>query len=161
MRIWQLDGSEIRSDAVAYSTATPASGLTILENQYLVGVGNNVLKYRQNEIWDLIEWLKDEAMAQMETTRFPRPAYGGTGGGTFFKASLIGTATGFKFSKTLVTSVDLTTVPITDENAVYWGYTVGTAALPVNDVELMGSGGMDRAWEEIKQYYIGSAQASA
>jgi hypothetical protein len=124
-------------------------------------VGNNVLKYRQLEILDLVEWLMTEAIAAQDTARFPRPAYGATGGGTFFKASLLTTANGFKWSKTLVQSVDLTTVPITDENAVYYGITVGTAALDVNDAARMGTVGMDTAFEQIKEYYLQSAQASA
>lgn len=161
MRVWQLGADNITSDNVAYSTATPASGLTINENAFLAAVGDNVLKYRQIEILDTIEWLMNEAIAQMDTANFPRPAYGATGGGTFFKAKLITTSFGQKYLHTLVTSVDLTTVPITDEDAVYWGLTVGTAALAVNDAAKIANIGMDTAYEEIKQFYIQSAQASA
>ena len=161
MRIWQLGADNITSDNVAYSTATPASGLTLVVNTFLAGVGDNVLKYRQDEILDTIEWLKNEAKAQMDTARFPRPAYGANGGATYFKASLITTAFGQKFSKTLVTDTDLTSPAVTDEDAVWWGIQVGTAALPLNDVARLGSVGMDTAFEEIKQFYIQSAQASA
>jgi len=161
MRLWQLPGDNITSDNVGYTTATPASGLTVNENQYLMAVGDNVLKYRQDEILDTIEWLKNEASAQMETAAFPRPAYGANGGATLFRTSLIATSFGQKYTFTLVTDTDLTSNPITDENSVYWGYSVGTAALTVNDVAKMGSGGFDRAFEEMKQYYIQSDQASS
>jgi hypothetical protein len=161
MRVWQLTADNITSDNVAYSTATPASGLTLTQNSYLLGVGDNVLKYRQIEILDTVEWLKDEAMAQMDTTRFPRPAYGATGGGTYFKAKLITTAFGQKWLHTLVTNTDLTTPSVTDEDAVWWGIQVGTAALAVNDAAKIANIGMDTAFEEIKQFYIQSAQASS
>jgi hypothetical protein len=82
-------------------------------------------------------------------------------GGTFLKAKLIGTATGYKATKTLVTSTDLSTDHLTDEDAVYFGYTAPTAAAAVNTAVQMGSGPFDRAFEEIKQYYIGSSQASS
>ena len=161
MRLWQVPAANITSDAVEYTTATPASGLTLKANYYAVGVGDTVLKYRQDEIWDTIEWLKNEAMAAHDTARFTRPVVGVNGGATFFRATLVTTAYGSKWQKTLVTDTDISSNPITVETSVYFGYTVGTAELEVNGPSQLGTVGMDTAWEEIKQYYIGSAQASA
>ena len=161
MRLFELPADNITHDNVTYSTATPASGLTVNPNCFEVAVGDNVLKYRQNEILNAVEWAMTRAMADQDTTRFPRPAYGANGGGTFYKVKFITTNTGVKFLATLVTSTNLTSVPFTDEDAVYWGLTVGTAALAVNDACRLGSVGQETGFNEIKHFYLASAEASA
>ena len=65
MRQWVIPADEIRSDAVAY-TAAAAASLTQVQNAYIALVGANVLKYRQDEILDTINWLKNTAMAAMD-----------------------------------------------------------------------------------------------
>lgn len=160
MRQWVIPADEIRSDAVAY-TAAAAASLTQVQNAYIALVGANVLKYRQDEILDTINWLKNTAMAAMDTARFPRPANGAGVGGTFLKAKLIATDFGQKNVATLVTSTNLGAHPLTDDDAVYWGYTAPTTADAVNTAVQLGSVAMDNAFEEFYQFYIQSAQASA
>jgi hypothetical protein len=157
MRQWKLPAAEIRHDAVVYSTATPASGLTQGANAYYLLVGDNVLKYRQIEIWDAAEWLVSLAQAAFDTAEFPRPA---DIGGTFLDVELIGTVSGVKHTFVLLTPADMSTHPLNNENMIYVGFTGEPDTTVVNNAKKMGDGNFSRAFEEIKHYYLASAQAS-
>jgi hypothetical protein len=157
MRQWKLPATEIRHDAVVYTTATPASGLTQGANAYYLLVGDNVLKYRQIEILDAAEWLQSLASAAFDTPEFPRPA---DIGGTFLRVPLIVASSGVKHGAVLLTPADMSTHPLSSEDNIYWGLTGEPNTTVLNNAKKMGSGSMERALNEIKHYYIASAQAS-
>jgi hypothetical protein len=157
-RQYQLSANSIRSDAVAYTHNATLSNLTQAANCFILLVGKNVSKSRPLEILDTAEWLMTVAAAGQDTARFPRPA---DIGGTFLKAKLIGTATGVKHTATLVSAADMSADPLSDADAVYYGVT-GAAATgsALATGAQMGTGALERAFEEIKQYYLQSVGAS-
>jgi len=156
MRQWKLPAAEIRHDAVAYTTGA-ANTLTQAANAYYLLIGDNVLKYRQIEIWDAAEWLVSLASADFDTAGFPRPA---DIGGTFLDVELIGTVSGVKHTAVLLTPADMSTHPLSNENMIYVGFTGAANSILVNNAKKMGSANFARAFEEIKHYYLASAQAS-
>ena len=107
MRQWKLPAAEIRHDAVAYTTGA-ANTLTQAANAYYLLIGDNVLKYRQIEIWDAAEWLVSLASADFDTAGFPRPA---DIGGTFLDVELIGTVSGVKRASVVMAATILTLSP--------------------------------------------------
>jgi hypothetical protein len=157
MRQWELPADSLRSDNVTYTTGA-ANTLTQNANCYEMLVGDNVLKYRQIEIWDSAEWIMTEARAGLGTVRFPDPA---NIGGTFLQVKLIATDVGMKFEKTLLTPADMSTHPLSNEDSIYYGFTGSASTSTFNVAKKMGSVALEAAWEEIKQFYIQSAQASA
>jgi hypothetical protein len=157
-RQYQLSANSIRSDAVTYTHDATLANLTQAANCFILLVGKNVSKSRPLEILDTAEWLMTVASAGQDTARFPRPA---AIGGVFLKSKLIATAVGAKNVATLVNAADMSTDPLSDADAVYYGVT--GAAASGTDLAIgvqMGSGALERAFEEIKQYYIQSVGAS-
>lgn len=156
MRQFKLPATSIVHDSVAYTTGA-ANTLTQAANAYYLLVGDNVLKYRQIEILDAAEWLLSLEQAAFDTPEFPRPA---DIGGSFMSVELIGTVSGVKHTSALLTPADMSTHPLSNENLIYFGFTGAANTVLVNNAKKMGDGALERAFTEIKQYYIASAVAS-
>ena len=148
MRQWALAAGTLTTDGVAF-TAAASGSLTQAANKYFVLVGGNVAQYRRDELIAMIDWLTEVAIRNFDTTRFPRPSGSGVRG-TFLKAKMIGTTEGMKKTHTLVTSTDMTTHPLSDNDAVYVGITAQASPPTVNYAWKMGAQGLVGAMEKIK-----------
>ena len=148
MRQWALDAGKLTSDGVAY-TAAASGSLTQAANRYFVLAGANVPQYRLDELIVTIDWLTAQAIAGFDTARFPRPSGAGVRG-SFLKARLVADDHDPKHTATLVTSTDMTTHPLSDDDAVYVGITAAAAPPDVNYAWTMGSNGLWAAVEKIK-----------
>lgn len=158
MRQFALPAISIVHDSVVYATATPASGLSFAANTYYLLVGDNVPKYRQNEILGAAEWLEDIGSARFYTVGFPAPA---DIGATFLRQRITTALNDPKAEPTLVSIADIGTMPVLSEDNIYFGYTGGTAAaFPVNRAKAMASRGLESALDEITHFYLASAVAS-
>jgi len=91
----------------------------------------------------------------MDTTRFPRQSGAGVRG-SFIKVKLIRTAIGPKKVHTLVTSTDMTTHPLSDDDAIYLGMTSSASPPTVNYTFKMGVQGIMSAVDKIKNYILQS-----
>ena len=158
MQQYAVPAAKLTSDQVAYTAAAPGS-LTQAGNQYYVLLGANIAKHRLNEIIDTIDWLVTEILARYDTVRFPRQSGAGIRG-VFLKASLVFGAIGVKKTVTLVTSTDMTTHPLTDENAIYVGLTTLAAPPTINYAPAMGPQGVYTAVEQVKEYILSRQKRS-
>lgn len=157
MRQWTVPAAKLTPDQVAFTAGIPTA-LTQAGNQFFVLMGANIARYR-HELLPTIDWLVSLILEKLDTVRFPRPS--GTGiQGTFLKASLVASAVGMKKTWTLVTSTDMTTHPLTDDNAIYVGVTSLAAPPTINYGPAMGANGFKGAAEAIKRYILEHQKAS-